>query len=345
MKAETTEDVLTLLDGGFLAAAVGAAMELGLFWLLEPEPRDAGWIASELGIPPGNRCRYWLELLREGGLLDRAGDRYALSDTARAAIVESYDRQSWALLAEESRQRLTALNDLPQQLCSPGTATATEVGVSQDYVQLMSEDADRARRFTRMLYQIHGQWAAELAGRLDMAGVTRLMDLGGGSGVVSMALARRHPELTAVVVDVGNVCRAGRELASECGLEERVSYHPADFLRDELPSGFDAVLECDVNVYGEELVRKVHGALEPGGRYLIVDLFAAAPGEPPPTRVHWSLEHAMADPEFRYQAVGEVCALLEAAGFEVRTRGDQLPTLGAAGRYTTGWRVIEAVRP
>lgn len=37
----------------------------------------------------------------------------------------------------------------------------------------------------------------------------RLMDLSGGSGVVSQALLQRHPELTAAVVDIANVC-AGR---------------------------------------------------------------------------------------------------------------------------------------
>jgi SAM-dependent methyltransferase len=159
-----------------------------------------------------------------------------------------------------------------------------------------------------------------------------------------MALARRYPDLAAVVVDVGNVCVAGGELAAGCGMADRIVYHPANFLCDELPNGFDVVLECDVNVYRADLFAKVHGALRPGGRFLIVDLFAPAPGEPPPTRTHWALEHSMDDPHFRYPAVAEVQELLAAAGFRVCGQALPLPPLGAPGRYSTGWMVLEAVR-
>ena len=52
-----------------------------------------------------------------------------------------------------------------------------------------------------------------------MRGVNRLLDLGGGSGVVSLALLCKRAELTAVVVDAASVCQVGRAIASENQLE------------------------------------------------------------------------------------------------------------------------------
>ena len=77
-------------------------------------------------------------------------------------------------------------------------------------------------------------------------------------------------------MDLANVCDAGREIAAESALAERIAYHPADFLRDELPTGFDLALECDVNVYSEALFRQVRKSLRRGGRFVIVDEFAPA---------------------------------------------------------------------
>ncbi len=74
------------------------------------------------------------------------------------------------------------------------------------------------------------------------------MDLGGGSGVVSMALLRKYPALTSTVVDIENVCVAGRQIAEEEGLSDRISYHPADFAGGEFPAGYDLVPQCDVGV-------------------------------------------------------------------------------------------------
>ena len=38
LKARTTDDVFDLMDAYVTAAALGAAMELGLFWLLDEGP-------------------------------------------------------------------------------------------------------------------------------------------------------------------------------------------------------------------------------------------------------------------------------------------------------------------
>jgi cyclopropane fatty-acyl-phospholipid synthase-like methyltransferase len=212
------------------------------------------------------------------------------------------------------------------------------------YQAKMIEDCDLARRFTRMLYDLHGRLAEHLAASIDLSDVSRLMDLGGGSGVMSMALLRRYPRLTAVVVDVDSVCTAGREIAAENGLEDRITYHPADFLRDELPSGFDMVLECDVDVYDQALFRKVRAALRPEGRFIIVDQLAPAPAVAPPSRLHWALSRSMFEPGFAFMTAAEIQVWLQEAGFPRVSQHAVPPVPGDVARFTSGMTLIEARR-
>jgi hypothetical protein len=277
MKPSSGDQVLDLLDAPFLSAALGAALELGLFWLLQDRPRAADEVAAALGIPP-RRCRHWLQLLASAGLLAEGPAGYAPSAPARSAILDGYSQDTWALLAAEAREMLPSFRDLALHLTDRGSVWPALGFAPVDYLVEMTESPERARRFTRMLYEIHQPLADSLAEALDMTGVNRLMDLGGGSGVVSMALLRCHPHLTAVVVDIAPVCQAGREIAVENGLAGRITYLPADFVHGELPTGFDLVLECDVNVYSEDLFRKLGASLNPGGRLVIVDEFAPEPG-------------------------------------------------------------------
>jgi hypothetical protein len=58
MVPQTTDDVFDLVDAYLSSAALGTALELGLFWLLAERPLDAAGVGRELGIPT-NRCRYW----------------------------------------------------------------------------------------------------------------------------------------------------------------------------------------------------------------------------------------------------------------------------------------------
>ncbi len=177
----------------------------------------------------------------------------------------------------------------------------------------MVNDPDRARRFTRMLYELHQPLANHLAELLDMTGVRRLMDLGGGSGVVSLALLRRHPGLSATVVDIEHVCSAGREIAQEDSLADRITYHAADFVHDELPGGYDMVLKCDVGVHSEALYRKLWAALNQGGRLVIVDHFAPADNVVSPARLYWTFQDSLADPDLGVMTVAKLQNQLDAS--------------------------------
>jgi len=98
MRLTTTADVLDLLDASFPSAAVGAALELGLFWMIDERPRSALEIGAALGIPSA-RCVYWLQLLEHAGLLERGPEGFARSAVARTAIVQAFSRETWAFLA------------------------------------------------------------------------------------------------------------------------------------------------------------------------------------------------------------------------------------------------------
>lgn len=340
MKPTTTDQVFDLLDASFASAALTAALELGLFRMLEERPAPAGDIARRFGIPL-LRCRYWLQLLEQAGLLERAGEALRPSPAARTAILEAYDSESWSHLALESRGLNRWLYDFTAHLTAPGSAREALGLRRRDYLAEMIDDPGLARRFTRMLRDFHRPMAGELAPMIDMGGVSRMMDLGGGSGIFSLALLRRHPGLASVVVDVPTVCRVARELAGDGEGTGRISWHEANFLEDELPAGFDLVLECDVDVYDEALLRKVRGALNPGGRFVIVDQLAPAPGTAPPVRAHWALQHSLDDPAFAFLTTDEVEAVLRTAGFTSITRRELTFTSGPARRFTEGMVMIE----
>jgi len=337
------DEVLDLLDASYTSTALGAAMELGLFWLLQAQALDDHVIASSLDIPL-TRCRYWLHLLCREGFIDKSSDGFASSLTTRKNILDVFKQDTWVLLAEEARERLKSQCDLPIRLRESGSAQDTVELTHPDYVFQMSEDSEQARRFTRMLYELHQPIADELAGFLDLSVVYRLMDLGGGSGVMSLTLVRRYPELTATVVDIPNVCSAGREIAAENSLADRITYHQADFLRDELPSGFDMVLECDVNIYNEVLFRRIRDSLNPDGRFVIVDKCASTEDLVPASRLNWAFADSLDSREFMYPTTTQIKEKLVNAGFRNLSENPLPIAPGPCRRFSEDFVVIEACK-
>lgn len=111
-----------------------------------------------------------------------------------------------------------------------------------------------------------------------------LLDLGGGSGAFSAAIALRHPHLRVTLFDLEPVCALARERFAQAGLDGRVQALGGDFHRDPLPDGVDCVLLSNVlhdwpAASCAALLAKVHDVLPPGGEVLVSEVGAAA--QPP----------------------------------------------------------------
>ncbi|MHC4767877.1 MAG: methyltransferase family protein [Planctomycetota bacterium] len=172
MNPVTSDDVLDLMDSHFASAALCAAMELGLFWLLRERPLDAAGVSGALGIPPA-RCRYWLQILVRDGLVEETPEGLRPSATARTAILDAYSQDTWAFLAQQARIRFPAVHDLALHIREPGSTWEAQGVTPPNYFDELVESPEAARRFTRMLYEIHVPLAEALAGLLDMEGVDR----------------------------------------------------------------------------------------------------------------------------------------------------------------------------
>lgn len=304
------------MNGNIISAVLGTAMELGVFWLLAKKPLSAQALAQYLDIPL-NRCHYWLQLLCKLGLLEDSDAGYAPSTIAREAILNVQSQNTWAFQAREDRDLSLYVQDLALNIKKPMSAWRAMNPTPAEYVRQIEEDPIYMARFTRKLYEIHISFAEQLANMLDLQGVKRLLDLGGGSGVVSFALLRKHDELTSVVVDIESVCQAGRVIASENKLEKRITYLAADFLKEGLPTGFDLVMLCDVGSFSETLFHRIHAALNQTGRLVIVDKFAPTKTSAPPSRLLSAFLTSLESPaqSVDYITTDVVQTQLQQAGF------------------------------
>jgi SAM-dependent methyltransferase len=251
------------------SAAVGAALELKIFWFLDEEPMNAKKISAKLKIPY-DRTYSWLELLVGLGFLNREHDRYIPSSITQSTIINTFKPDSWAFLALEARDRYTLGTNLSSNIFLPHSIWNDLPESPPNWFKKINSDMDYCRRFTRMLYDLHQNLALNLAEIIDLSDKTKLMDLGGGSGVISLSLLRKNSELTAVVVDIPSVCQIGKEIVKENEMSHRLTYYPANFVTDDIPSGFDVIIECDVGIYTESLFQKIFTSLNPNGEFIIV---------------------------------------------------------------------------
>jgi SAM-dependent methyltransferase len=161
--------------------------------------------------------------------------------------------------------------------------------------------------------------APAVAERIGLEGVTRVLDVGGGSGAFAMAFAAHAPALVAVVFDLPNVVPLTRDYIAQAGLTARVATAVGDYLVDPLPGGFDlvflsAVVHSNSSEQNAALIKSCAAALNPGGRVAVVDWVMDGDRVTPPGGAFFALNMLVATAHGDTFTEAEIRGWMEDAG-------------------------------
>jgi SAM-dependent methyltransferase len=163
----------------------------------------------------------------------------------------------------------------------------------------------------------------------------RLLDIGGGHAMYSIALCQTYPQLLAVVFDGAQALSVGLESIADEGMADRVTVQEGDLLTDDLGTGYDVALVFNI-VHGLtpeanlDLFRKIKASLNPGGQLVILEqLTGVAPLPLMDTVVHIlsvSFFHVLGGQVYTFE---DISGWLREAGFRDIRRKNILKVGGA----------------
>jgi protein-L-isoaspartate O-methyltransferase len=135
---------------------------------------------------------------------------------------------------------------------------------------------EEVRRFGAAMRAMGAQMARRVADALDLDGVERMLDVGGGWGHFAQAMCRVRPGVRTTVLDRQEVVEKARSEITGTDFEERITFLPGDYLGTDYGEGYDLVLLANILHQetadrAQELVRRGAAALAPEGRVTVVD--------------------------------------------------------------------------
>jgi (2Fe-2S) ferredoxin/cyclopropane fatty-acyl-phospholipid synthase-like methyltransferase len=152
-------------------------------------------------------------------------------------------------------------------------------------------------------------------------GTRRMLDLGGGSGVYSIAFAKAAPELHSEILDLPEITPIALEHAKSAGLSDRITVRPGDMLTAELPKqSYDLVLLSSIcHMFPPEenrtLFARAYEALAPKGRIAIADFIVDPDKASPRSATLFALNMLVATRAGATYSEPEYDSWLKASGF------------------------------
>ena len=306
--------------------AMAVADELGVFTALEAAPATAAQVAQRLGF---NRraTGVLLAMLAALGLLVVRDGRHELADVTRTYLLPASPYYWGPLLralgvAAQQHEALFRALRAPDDSAAPmEIARAQNEGPSDAADAWTRGQIDRAQAVavTRIMHCHSLPASVGVARNGNLRGVSRLLDVGGGSGCFSIAIAQQFPSVRCTVLELPAVCDVARGYIAEGGVAERVDTISIDMFRDTWPRGYDGMFFSNIfHDWNAEtnrfLARRAHEALEPGGRILLHEQLLAEDGSGPVTTAAFSMLMLLGTHGRQY-TFSELEQILSSAGF------------------------------
>jgi len=312
-------------ESQFRLPVATVADEVGTFRVLGDGPLTSGELATELKVDE-RALTIHLSALASSGLLEKRDGKWTATPAARTWLhpeAQGY----WGGFLLRFRQT----NPLHAQLLETlrtGQRPANVVSGGPEWERgtMSQETAERIAKFMHA----HSMAPARGAATQRVFGeIGSLMDIGCGSGVYGIELARANPSLEVTLMDLKEMCAEAAKFVSAADLGERVTTAPVNMFEQEWPAGHDAHFFANVfHDWSEEtnaiLARKSFEALAPGGRIFLSEILMDDDGAGPWHAAAFSLLMLLGTLGKQY-SLPEFREILEGAGFTnvqaVRTGG------------------------
>ncbi|MCU0285026.1 MAG: acetylserotonin O-methyltransferase [Acidobacteria bacterium] len=240
------------------------AVELELFKMIHEDGKTSWEIAGQLGLDARVLDRL-MNALCAMEILEKKGGKFVNTPTTRKFLVKDSPDFLWSLYHSNNMWnnwgRLTGI-------------------IRGEKITLAADVNERGEKwlsaFIAAMHYRASRTAPAIIAKLDLTNVSRVLDVGGGSGAFAMAFVKAKADIKATVFDLPNVIPLTLQYIEKEGFGGKVHVITGDYLKDELGCGYDLVLlsaiihsnSVEQNI---KLLAKCARALDPGGQVVIQD--------------------------------------------------------------------------
>jgi 3-hydroxy-5-methyl-1-naphthoate 3-O-methyltransferase len=291
------------------------ADEIGTFAALSAQALKTDELATQLGVG-ARELAIHLGLLAAMGFVERRDGRWRATAATRTWMHPDAEGYAGPVL-----HRFREGEPLHAQLLAtlrPNVHTEKHRSAAAEWER--GEMSPELARIITAFMNAHSRAAAKAAAfQALFADVRSVLDVGGGSAIFSIEMAKAHPSLHATVMEIAAVCKEADRYITASGQASRVHTQAVNMFTQAWPTGHDAhFLSNILHDWSDEtcrlLVKKSFEALPSGGRIVLHEILMDDDGCGPLPAAAFSVLMLLGTRGRQY-SLAELRGFLEPVGF------------------------------
>jgi hypothetical protein len=224
-------------------------------------------IAENIDSHPEN-TRFFLNGLVAMDLLIKKNEFYKNTSLSQKFLVEGVPIYLGDFISKSSEWYKPILGNLAKFIKRGPPTQNPSAGLETDKMWV-----DNARKGANYIRAGAGQHMAKIISELpEFPNLKKMLDLGGGSGLMGLCIVDAHPTMKGVIYDQPSVVEVAKEFISEYEMEDRVDVIGGDYLKDSIGEGYDLIFASSTLNFAkptlDSFFGKVYDSLNPGGLFI-----------------------------------------------------------------------------
>ena len=313
---QSPEAMLGRMIGGFMVTQmIYQATKLGIADLLKDGPKSIDTLAESAGAHPKALYRLMRALASVGIFAETDDCHFQL--TSLAGYLRSEfpgSMRNFALWAGETftwRPFGELLHSV--KTGKPAFKHVFHTGI-MDY---LAGNAEASRIFNQVMTERAGPTAAAVCAAYDFSGINKLVDVGGGHGILITTILKANPLLRGVVFDLPSVVDGAKDILKREGVADRCEIVPGNFFESVPVEGDTYILSSVIHDWDDDhaltILKNVRQSMPKDGKLLLVEYLIQPGNDPFPGKISDIIMLVTENGLERTEA--EFRALLDTAGF------------------------------
>jgi hypothetical protein len=257
-----------------LSRAISVAAQFRVADLLRNGPKNTEELSHLIGVHPRSLYRLLRALAGAGIFSEDATGSF--SQTELSELLRSDHPQSLRGFAEMMADAMNfeTWADLPYSIETGNPAFPYKHNTQ--WFTWLEQNPKEGKLFHDAMTSLSAGAVAAVVEAYDFSGISKLVDVGGGHGLLLSSVLSRYPDMKGILFDDAKVISGAWEVLGAHGVTERCELAGGNFF-ESVPSGGDAyILKHIIHDWSDDecvtILRHCHKGMVSGGKVLIVEM-------------------------------------------------------------------------
>lgn len=317
LNSETRNAMIRMIHGFMISQAIYVAAKLGLADLLHDGTRTSEELACATSMHEPSLYRVLRTLAAIGVLTESDEKAFGLTPLGATLRTDAEGSLRPMAVCLGGQCNWQAWGDILHSVKTGESAFEHVFGTG--FFQHLDRNPDSAKMFSEATSCCATLYNEAIVNAYDFSRFEKIVDVGGGQGLLISAILKVNPKTRAMLFDTPNITPAAKRRFEQEGVADRCETITGDFL-EAVPEGGDAyVLKHIIHDWDDaraiEILKNCRRSMSEDARLLLIEEIIASDSQFAPAKI-LDLQQLLM-PGGRERTKEEYRQLLEAAGFEL----------------------------